>query len=77
MSGYCEVDVKLDPDSYEEFPNGVCVQEIELVFMDDLSLPSWRAAKDAVCAIDARRARELAFQLLSAAELAERWEAMR
>lgn len=74
MSAFCEVQVQLNPDRFEEYPNGVRVQDIELVFSDDPERPSWRAAPPALCPIDARRARELAFELLMAAELAERWE---
>ncbi len=74
MSSYCEAQVQLDPDQFEEYPNGICIQEIELIFTDDPECPSWRAAQPVICAIDARRARELAFELLMAAALAEQWE---
>lgn len=74
MSGYREAQVQLDPDQLEEYPNGTRVQEIQLVLSDDPELPSWRAAEPVICAIDARRARELAFELLMAAEVAEQWE---
>lgn len=74
MSSYCEAQVHLDPDRFEEYPNGIRVQEIELVFSDHPERPSWRAAQPAVCAVDARRARELAFELLMVAEVAEQWE---
>jgi len=77
MSSYREVDIQLDPHQAEEYPNGVRVQEIELIFTDDRERPSWRAAPPAVCAIDARRARELAFELLMAAEVAEQLEKTR
>ncbi len=77
MSSYCEAQVQLDPDQFEEYPNGIRIQEIELIFTDDPERPSWRAAQPAACAIDARRAREFAFELLMAAELAEQWEAAR
>jgi hypothetical protein len=77
MSAFCEVRLELDPDRFEEYPNGVCVQDIEIVLSDDPERPSWRATPPACCPIDARRARELAFELLMAAELAERWERAR
>jgi hypothetical protein len=74
---YCEVQVRLDPDEFEEYPNGICVQDIALILGDDPERPIHRALEPAVCAIDARRARELAFELLMAAEVAEWWEAAR
>lgn len=77
MSRYCHVQAHVHPDQLEEFPNGICIQEIELVFGDDPDVPIWRQVKPVACAIDARRARELAFELLMAAELAERWEQAR
>lgn len=77
MSSYCEIQVRLDHDQFEEFPNGVRVQEIELIFTDDPERPAWRSAEPAVCALDARRARMLACQLLQAAESVEYWEKTR
>lgn len=77
MSGYREAQVQLDPDRLEEYPNGIRVQEIELLFTDDPECPSWRAVQPVSCAIDARRARDLAFELLMAAEVAEQWEKAR
>lgn len=77
MSDYCEAQVQLDPDQFEEYPNGVCVQDLELIFTDDPERPSWRAAQPVSCTIEARRARELAFELLMAAEVAEQWEKAR
>jgi hypothetical protein len=77
MSSYWQAQVQLDPDQFEEYPNGICIQEIELIFIDDPERPSWRAAQPVICAIDARRARELAFELLMAAEVAEQWEKAR
>jgi hypothetical protein len=77
MSGYCEAQVQLDPDQFEEYPNGIRIQEIGLIFTDDPERPSWHAAQPVICAIDARRARELAFDLLRAAEVAEQWEKTR
>ena len=77
MSSYCETHVRLDPDQFEEYPNGIRIQEIELIFTDDPERPSWRASEPVICAIDARRARELAFELLMAAEVAEQWEKAR
>jgi hypothetical protein len=77
MSDYCETQVQLDPDQFEEYPNGIRIQDIELIFTDDPERPSWRAVEPVICAIDARRARELAFELLMAAEVAEQWEKAR
>jgi hypothetical protein len=77
MSDYRETQVQLDPDQFEEYPNGIRIQEIELVFTDDPGRPSWRAAQPVSCTIEASRARELAFELLMAAEVAEQWEKAR
>jgi hypothetical protein len=78
MSGrYSEVHAAVNPDDLQEYPNGIRVQEIELVFNDDPDRPSWRQLPPVVCAIDARRAREVAFELLMAAEVAEQWEQAR
>jgi hypothetical protein len=77
MSNYREVQIRLDPDQFEEFPNGVRMQEIELIFTDDPERPSWKTLQPAVCAIDAHRARTLSSQLLQAAESAEHWEKTR
>ena len=77
MNSYCEVDIHLDPDLFEDYPNGIRIHDIEVIFTDDPELPSWRAAAPVTCAIDARRAREVAFELLMTAELAEQWEAAR
>jgi len=77
MSHYAEVHAQLDPDGLTEFPNGIRLQEIELVLTDDPDRPSWRALEPAVCAIDAARARKLAFELLTVAEVAEQWEKAR
>jgi hypothetical protein len=77
MSAFCEVHLELNPDRFEEYPNGIRIQDIELVLGDDPERPAWRATPPALCAIDARRARELAFELLMAAEVAELWERAR
>ncbi len=77
MSRYSEVHAHIDPDQFDEFPNGICVQEIDLIFNDDPDRPAWKALQPAVCAIGAARARELAFELLMLAELAEHWERAR
>jgi hypothetical protein len=74
MSGYCEIHALIDPDQFEEYPNGIRVQEIDLTITEDPGVPAWRAAPAAVCRIDARRAREFAFELLTLAEAAERHE---
>ena len=67
---YSHVHAAIDPDQFEVYPNGVRVQEIELVFTDDPEVPIWRQATPAVCTLHARRARELAFELLMVAEVA-------
>ncbi len=75
MSGYCWVHAAdPDPDEFEEYPNGIRVQPIRLVFRDDPEIPIWHAPEPAVCVIDARRARQLAFELLVIAEHAEHLE---
>jgi hypothetical protein len=77
VSGYSHVSVQVEPDQLECYPNGVVVQEIELILGDDPERPIWRMLDPVVCTIDARRARELAFELLMAAEVAEQWEQTR
>lgn len=74
---HSHVHADVDPGQLQEFPNGIRVQEITLVFTDDPDRPSWRALPPAVCHIDSTRARELAFELLMAAEVAEQWERAR
>jgi hypothetical protein len=74
MRGYSEVTIDLDRDRFEEYPNGICVHEIELILGDDPEIPYWKALLPSSATIDARRARELAFELLMAAETAEQWE---
>jgi hypothetical protein len=74
---YSEVHAAVNPDDLQEYPNGIRVQEIEVVLTDDPERPAWRALQPAVCAIDATRARELAFELLMLAEVAEQWEQTR
>ena len=71
---YCEIRALIDPDQFEEYPNGIRIQEIDLAITEDPEIPSWRAAPPAVCRIDARRARELAFELLVLAHAAEQYE---
>ena len=71
------VHAAIDPDQLEEYPNGVRVQEIELTFTCERDAPIWCQARTAVCAIDARRARELAFELLMLVETPEQQEQAR
>ena len=68
---HTHVHVDVDPDQLREFPNGIRVQEVTLVLSDDPDRPIWRALPPAVCRIDVTRARELAFELLTAAMAAE------
>jgi hypothetical protein len=77
ISYYHHVHAQLDPDSAERLPNGSWRQEIELVFTDDPDRPSWKAQQPAVCGLDAPQARELAFELLTLAEVAEQCERAR
>jgi hypothetical protein len=70
---YEQVHAELDP-VFETFPNGVCIQEIELTISDHPDLPSCKTREPVLCRIDARRARDLAFELLTLAELAEQVE---
>ena len=74
---YTDVHIDVDPAQAEEFPNGIRVQEISVVITDESGCPIGRALKPAVCGIEAARARELAFELLMAAEVAEQWEQAR
>lgn len=77
ISYYHRVHAQLDPGSAERLPDGRWREQIELVFGDDPDRPSWKALEPAVCALDARQARELAFELLTLAEVAEQWEQAR
>jgi hypothetical protein len=74
---YTNVHIDVDPGQAEEYPNGIRVQEISVVVTDESGCPSRRALKPAVCGIEVARARELAFELLMAAEAAEQWEQAR
>lgn len=77
MNHFHEVQVHIDPDSAEQLPNGVWHQPIELVLTDDPDRPIWKQLPPAVCWLDPARARELAFELLMLAEVAEHWEQAR
>jgi hypothetical protein len=74
---YTNVHIDVDRALAEEFPNGIRRQEITVVMTDESGAPIWRALPPAFCDIEAPRARELAFELLMAAEVAERWEEAR
>jgi hypothetical protein len=74
---YTNVHTDVDPGQAEVFPNGIRRQEINVLMTDESPCPIWRALAPAVCGIDAARARELAFELLMAAEVAEQWEQTR
>jgi hypothetical protein len=74
---YTDVHIDVDSTLAEEFPNGIRRQEITIVMTDESGCPSWRALPPAFGDIEAARARELAFELLMAAEVAERWEQAR
>ncbi len=79
MSDHSHTNVHINVDSAlaEEFPNGIRRQEITVVMTDESGCPIWRALPPAFCDIQAARARELAFELLMAAEVAEQWEQAR
>ena len=70
---YYQARVRLDR-VLDIYPNGVHVQEIELIVSDHPDVPSWKALAQVICHIDARSARELAFELLTLAEHAEQLE---
>jgi hypothetical protein len=74
---YSTVHAACNPDGIDEHPDGTSFQPIELVLNDEEDKPIWRALEPAVCTIDARRARELVFELLVLAEVAEQWEQAR
>jgi hypothetical protein len=74
MSDYCDIHALIDLDRFEEYPNGIRVQEIDLAITEDPEIPAWRAAPAVLCRIDAGRARELAFELLVLAHAAEQYE---
>ena len=74
---YCEVHAAVNPQDLQEYPNGIRVQEISVVMTDESGAPIWRAVPPAFCDIEAARARELAFELLMAAEVAEQWKQAR
>jgi hypothetical protein len=74
---YSQVHAAADPSLVDEYPDGSCYQTIEIVFNDQADKPIWKALEPAVCLIDARKARELAFELLMLAEVAEQWEQAR
>lgn len=70
---YYQAHARLDA-VLDTFPNGVHVQEIELIVRDHPDVPSWKALDPVICHLAARRARELAFELLMLAEHAEQLE---
>lgn len=74
---YTNVHIDVDRALAEEYPNGIRVQEISVVMTDESGAPIWWAVPPAFCDIEAARARELAFELLMAAEVAEQWEQAR
>jgi hypothetical protein len=71
VSEYGHVRAYLDPLGIEQLPDGRWRQSIEMVFCDDRDRDPLGVVEP-VCQIDAARARELAFELLMLAELAER-----
>jgi hypothetical protein len=77
ISYYHAVHAQLDPENAERLPDGRWRHQLELVFSDDPDRPLWRALEPAVCGLDALQARELAFELLTLAEVAEQWEQAR
>ena len=71
MSESARVRAYLDPLGIEQLPDGSWRRGIEMVFCDDPDRDPL-GVFEPVCPIDAPRARELAFELLMLAELAER-----
>lgn len=74
---YHQVHAELNPAPVHKRPDGSWREEIELVFSDDPDRPSCKALQPAVCAIDAHQARDLAFELLTLADVCEHWEKTR
>lgn len=74
---YSQIHAACDPSLTDEYPDGSCFQPVEVVLGDDPGRPLWKSLEPAVCVIDARRAREFAFELLMLAEVAEQWEQAR
>jgi hypothetical protein len=70
---YYQAHARLD-EVLDTFPNGVHVQEIELIVSDHPDVPSWKALAPVICHLDAGGARALAFELLMLAEHAEQIE---
>ena len=70
---YYQAHARLD-QVLDIYPNGVHVQEIELIVSDHPDVPSCKALHPVICHLDARRTRELAFELLELAEHAEQIE---
>jgi hypothetical protein len=70
MSGpetYCSVDAFIEHDQTDWMGDGVLCQLVTVMMSDDMCL-----VEPAVCGLTAGQARDLAFELLSMAEHAER-----
>jgi hypothetical protein len=70
MSGpepYCSVEAFIEQDQTDWMGDGVLCQLVTVMMSDDMCL-----LEPAVCALTAREARDLAFELLIMAEHAER-----
>lgn len=70
---YEEIRALIDPEQSDVSPDGALAQDISVILIQDAALPRqerWR--EPAVVTMSAREARELAFELLSLAEQAER-----
>lgn len=74
---YTHIHAAADPSLTDEHPDGTSFQPIEVILGDRPDRPLWKSLEPAVCVIDARRARELAFELLMLAEVVEVWEEAR
>ncbi len=70
MSGpvpYCAVEAFIEQDQVDWMGDGVLCQRVTVMMSDDMCL-----IEPAVCGLTAEQARNLAFELLSVAEHAER-----
>lgn len=80
MSHRDGIHCRVDPEQTWEPPEGATVQEVSVIMTDDHRFDSRRGRswlEPAVCALTPGEAREFAFELLAAAEHAERIGARR